>query len=94
MANGDKKPLVQEKKRARNIGLKNKRLLMHNEDAMELKVTWEEAHELLRPPPTCKPTISMIEDCEFEEYDVSLMSPFKILALFVSFISFLFVFFN
>ncbi|XP_076911014.1 B3 domain-containing transcription repressor VAL2-like isoform X2 [Bidens hawaiensis] len=69
MANGDKKPSIQEKKRARNIGLKNKRLLMHNEDAMELKVTWEEAHELLRPPPTCKPTISMIEDCEFEEYD-------------------------
>ncbi|XP_022016863.1 B3 domain-containing transcription repressor VAL1 isoform X3 [Helianthus annuus] len=69
MANGDKKALTQEKKRSRNIGLKNKRLLMHNEDAMELKVTWEEAHELLRPSPTCKPTISMIENCEFEEYD-------------------------
>ncbi|KAK9065987.1 hypothetical protein SSX86_015389 [Deinandra increscens subsp. villosa] len=69
MANGDQKTLTQEKKRSRNIGLKNKRLLMHNEDAMELKVTWEEAHELLRPSPNCNPTISMIEDCEFEEYD-------------------------
>ncbi|KAL8225092.1 hypothetical protein R6Q57_017649 [Mikania cordata] len=69
MANGDQKALIQEKKRSRNIGLKNKRLLMHNEDAMELKVTWEEAHELLRPSPACKPTISTIENFEFEEYD-------------------------
>ncbi|XP_023728836.1 B3 domain-containing transcription repressor VAL1 isoform X1 [Lactuca sativa] len=62
--------VIQEKnKKTRNIGSKNKRLLMHNEDAMELKVTWEEAHELLRPPPTSKPTLSMIENCEFEEYD-------------------------
>ncbi|XP_071715417.1 B3 domain-containing transcription repressor VAL1-like [Rutidosis leptorrhynchoides] len=69
VANGDQKPLIQEKKKSRNIGSKNKRLLMHNEDAMELKVTWEEAHELLRPSPNSNPTISMIEDCEFEEYD-------------------------
>lgn len=70
-ANGvtPQKPVMQEKKKTRNIGPKNKRLLIHNEDAMELKVTWEEAHELLRPSPTSKPTISMIEDCEFEEYD-------------------------
>ncbi|KAL4558447.1 hypothetical protein LXL04_036647 [Taraxacum kok-saghyz] len=63
---------IQEKKKVthtRNIGSKNKRLLMHNEDAMELKVTWEEAHELLRPPPSSKPTLSIIENCEFEEYD-------------------------
>lgn len=71
MRNGDsvQRPVIQEKKKTRNIGSKNKRLLMHNEDAMELKVTWEEAHELLRPSPTSKPTISMIENCEFEEYD-------------------------
>nr|XP_043635893.1 B3 domain-containing transcription repressor VAL1 isoform X2 [Erigeron canadensis] len=69
VTNGDQKPLIQEKKKTRNIGSKNKRLLMHNEDAMELKVTWEEAHELLRPSPTSNPTISMIENCEFEEYD-------------------------
>ncbi|XP_024981170.1 B3 domain-containing transcription repressor VAL1 isoform X1 [Cynara cardunculus var. scolymus] len=71
MRNGDsvQRPVIQEKKKTRNIGSKNKRLLMHNEDAMELKVTWEEAHELLRPSPTSKPTVSMIENCEFEEYD-------------------------
>ncbi|KAF9670957.1 hypothetical protein SADUNF_Sadunf13G0123100 [Salix dunnii] len=58
-----------EKKRTRNIGPKSKRLLMHSEDAMELRLTWEEAHELLRPPPSMKPTIVTIEDHEFEEYD-------------------------
>ncbi|KAJ6758252.1 B3 DOMAIN-CONTAINING TRANSCRIPTION REPRESSOR VAL1 [Salix koriyanagi] len=42
---------------------------MHSEDAMELRLTWEEAQELLRPPPSMKPTIVTIEDHEFEEYD-------------------------
>ena len=42
---------------------------MHGEDAMELRLTWEEAQELLRPPPSSKPTIVMIEDQEFQEYD-------------------------
>lgn len=46
---------------------------MYAEDAMELKLTWEEAQELLRPAPTAKPTTVMIEDYEFEEYDVSLL---------------------
>ncbi|CAH9075314.1 unnamed protein product [Cuscuta epithymum] len=58
-----------EKKRARNIGPKNKRLLMQTKDALELKMTWEEAQELLRPPPSVKPTIVVIDECEFEEYD-------------------------
>lgn len=44
---------------------------MHSEDAMELRITWEEAQELLRPPPTVNPTIVVIENQEFEEYDVS-----------------------
>ncbi|CAN6200284.1 unnamed protein product [Urochloa humidicola] len=56
-------------KRSRNIGSKSRRFLMDAEDAMELKLTWEEAQELLRPAPTAKPTIVMIEDYEFEEYD-------------------------
>ena len=60
-------------KRSRNIGSKSRRFLMDAEDAMELKLTWEEAQELLRPAPTAKPTIVMIEDYEFEEYDVSLL---------------------
>jgi hypothetical protein len=39
-----------------------------------LKMPWEEAQELLRPAPSAKSTIVMIEDYEFEEYDVSLLS--------------------
>ncbi|KAJ6885117.1 hypothetical protein NC652_031963 [Populus alba x Populus x berolinensis] len=58
-----------EKKRTQNIGPKSKRLLMHSEDAMELRLTWEEAQDLLHPPPSVKPTIVTIEDHEFEEYD-------------------------
>ncbi|XP_017698753.2 B3 domain-containing transcription repressor VAL2-like [Phoenix dactylifera] len=61
--------LALEKKRSRNIGSKSKRLLMENEDAFELKLTWEEAQDLLRPPPSVKPSIVMIEDHEFEEYE-------------------------
>ncbi|XP_010931366.1 B3 domain-containing protein Os07g0679700 isoform X2 [Elaeis guineensis] len=61
--------LALEKKRSRNIGPKSKRLLMDNEDALELKLTWEEAQDLLRPPPSVKPSIVMIEDHEFEEYE-------------------------
>ncbi|KAG4387335.1 hypothetical protein AAZX31_11G206400 [Glycine max] len=60
---------VLEKKRTRNIGPKSKRLLIDNEDAMELKLTWEEAQDLLRPPPSVKPNIVTIEDQVFEEYD-------------------------
>ncbi|KAL6896870.1 hypothetical protein ACP4OV_007442 [Aristida adscensionis] len=56
-------------KRSRNIGSKSRRLLMDTEDALELKLTWEEAQELLRPAPTSKATVVMIEDYEFEEYD-------------------------
>ncbi|XP_072997133.1 B3 domain-containing protein Os07g0679700-like [Typha latifolia] len=54
-------------KRSRNIGAR--RLLMDNEDALELKLTWEEAQDLLRPAPSAKPSIVMIEDHEFEEYE-------------------------
>ncbi|CAD6216678.1 unnamed protein product [Miscanthus lutarioriparius] len=56
-------------KHSRNIGSKSRRFLIDAEDAMELKLTWEEAQELLRPAPTAKPTVVMIEDYEFEEYD-------------------------
>lgn len=61
--------LVPEKKRSRNIGSKSKRLLIDTEDALELKFTWEEAHDLLRPPPSIKPSIVRIEDYDFEEYE-------------------------
>ncbi|KAJ4972296.1 hypothetical protein NE237_005395 [Protea cynaroides] len=55
------------RKRTRNIGSKSKRLLIDSEDALELKVTWEEAQDLLRPP-SVKPRLIMVEDKEFEEY--------------------------
>ncbi|CAL0306301.1 unnamed protein product [Lupinus luteus] len=61
--------MVSEKKRARNIGSKSKRLLIESQDAMELILTWEEAQDLLRPPPTIKPGIVMIEDHVIEEYE-------------------------
>ncbi|KAH1162924.1 hypothetical protein AAZX31_01G121700 [Glycine max] len=61
--------MVPEKKRTRNIGSKSKRLLIDSQDALELKLTWEEAQDLLRPPPTVKPSIVMIEDHVFEEYE-------------------------
>ncbi|KAG0483517.1 hypothetical protein HPP92_011601 [Vanilla planifolia] len=62
-------PLLVSDKISRSIGSKSKRLLMDNEDAMELKLTWEEAQDLLRPPPKVKPSIVIIEDQEFEEYE-------------------------
>lgn len=61
--------VIHEKKKARNIGSKSKRLHMHREDAMELKFTWQEMQEFLRPPPSNKPTLVTIENCELEEYD-------------------------
>ncbi|XP_043705512.1 B3 domain-containing protein Os07g0679700-like [Telopea speciosissima] len=39
-----------EKKRTRNIGSKSKRLLIDREDALEMKLTWEEAQDLFRSP--------------------------------------------
>ncbi|XP_054818967.1 B3 domain-containing transcription repressor VAL1-like isoform X2 [Prosopis cineraria] len=60
---------VSEKKRTRNIGPKSKRLLINCEDALELKLTWEEAQDLLRPPPSVQPIIVTIEDHIFEEYN-------------------------
>ncbi|KAK6122173.1 hypothetical protein DH2020_044084 [Rehmannia glutinosa] len=58
---------MSEKKKAKNI--KNKRLLMHNDEAVELRVTWEEAQELFRPSPSAEPTVVLVEDHEFEEFE-------------------------
>lgn len=60
--------LTLDKKRMRNISSKSKRLLMHAEDAMELRLTWEETQDLLRPPPHVDPNIVVVEEFEFEEY--------------------------
>lgn len=64
---------AQERKKARNIGSKSKRLLIDSQDAFELKMTWEELQDLLRPPPSVNPSIVTVEDHEFEEYDVSFL---------------------
>ncbi|TXG57521.1 hypothetical protein EZV62_015350 [Acer yangbiense] len=61
--------LVPERKRSRNIGSKSKRLLIDRLDALELKLTWEEAQDMLHPPPTVMPSIITIEDHIFEEYE-------------------------
>jgi hypothetical protein len=57
------------KRKATNLTPKNKRLRMENEESMELKITWEEAQELLRPPPKA-PSIVIVDGHEFEEYEV------------------------
>ncbi|KAI4371092.1 hypothetical protein MLD38_019362 [Melastoma candidum] len=58
------------KKRKTNVlALKSKRLRGDNEELIELKITWEEAQGLLRPPPDHQPTIVVIEGFEFEEYE-------------------------
>ncbi|OEL27098.1 B3 domain-containing protein [Dichanthelium oligosanthes] len=56
------------KRKATNLTPKNKRLRMENEESMELKITWEEAQELLRPPPKA-PSIVIVDGHEFEEYE-------------------------
>ncbi|XP_058209507.1 B3 domain-containing transcription repressor VAL2 isoform X2 [Rhododendron vialii] len=61
--------LVPERKKSRNIGLKSKRLLIDSQDALELKLTWEVAQDMLCPPLSEKPSIVSIEDHEFEEYE-------------------------
>lgn len=57
------------KRKTTNLGQKNKRLRMDNDESMELKITWEEAQELLRPPPKA-PSIVIVDGHEFEEYEV------------------------
>ncbi|KAL5986860.1 hypothetical protein ACLOJK_015194 [Asimina triloba] len=56
------------KRKKSTLGSK-KRLRMSNDDSMELKLTWEEAQELLRPPCNYVPTVVVIEGHEFEEYE-------------------------
>uniref|UniRef100_A0A2P2MA16 B3 domain-containing protein Os07g0563300 n=1 Tax=Rhizophora mucronata TaxID=61149 RepID=A0A2P2MA16_RHIMU len=58
-----------KKRKSSTLGSKSKRLRIDNEDMIELKLTWEEAQGLLRPPPDHPPSIVMIEGFEFEEYE-------------------------
>lgn len=58
------------KRKGSSLGSKSKRLRIENEDSMELKLSWEEAQELLRPPPNSVPSVVVIEGHEFEEFEV------------------------
>ncbi|XP_031380898.1 B3 domain-containing transcription repressor VAL2 [Punica granatum] len=61
--------LAPDRKRTRNIGMNSKRLLIDSQEALELKLTWEEAQDLLRPPLGVQPSVVVVEDHAFEEYD-------------------------
>ncbi|XP_068497031.1 B3 domain-containing protein Os07g0563300-like isoform X1 [Phaseolus vulgaris] len=63
------KSLISRKRKSGLLGSKSKRLRIENEDLIELKITWQEAQGLLRPPPSHIPSIVVIEGFEFEEYE-------------------------
>ena len=65
-----KSPQGSSKRKGSSLGSKSKRLRIENEDSIELKLTWEEAQELLRPPPSDIPSVVVIEGHEIEEYEV------------------------
>lgn len=68
---GSKSSLGPSKRKGSTLGSKSKRLRIENEEAIELKLTWEEAQELLRPPPNDIPSVVVIEGHEIEEYEES-----------------------
>lgn len=80
-ANKRASSIEQLQKKGGHIGSKSKRLHIDHGDALELKLTWEEAQDLLRPPLSEKPSIVVIDDHEFEEYEVCTMN-LKCLILF------------
>ncbi|KAK7302699.1 hypothetical protein RJT34_13595 [Clitoria ternatea] len=63
------KSLISRKRKNSILSSKSKRLRLENEDLIELKITWQEAQGLLRPPPSYAPSIVVIEGFEFEEYE-------------------------
>ncbi|KAL1365057.1 hypothetical protein HN51_013165 [Arachis hypogaea] len=63
------KSSISRKRKSSILGSKSKRLKIENEDLIELKITWQEAQGLLRPPPDHVPSIVVIEGFEFEEYE-------------------------
>lgn len=72
--------MTSERKRSRNLGSKSKRLLIDRHDALELKLSWEEIQDMLRPPLSARLSTVMIEDHEFEEYEVRNFKLIKSLA--------------
>jgi hypothetical protein len=68
------------KRKATSVGPKIKRFRIDNEESMELKITWEEAQELLRPPLKA-PSIVIVDGHEFEEYEVCHASQVLLVAI-------------
>ncbi|KAJ4981126.1 hypothetical protein NE237_031963 [Protea cynaroides] len=62
------KASIPNKRKSSTLGSKSKRLRIENEDLIELKITWEEAQELLRSPINHDPSVVTIEGHEFEEF--------------------------
>ncbi|XP_057512471.1 B3 domain-containing protein Os07g0563300-like [Actinidia eriantha] len=56
-------------KKNSTLGSKSKRLRIEKEDVIQLKLTWEQAQGLLRPPPNHVPSVVVIDGFEFEEYE-------------------------
>ncbi|XP_073302344.1 B3 domain-containing protein Os07g0563300-like isoform X1 [Primulina huaijiensis] len=63
------KPMTHNNRKNSTLGTKSKRLRIENEDIMELKLTWEEAQLLMRPPPKIVPSVFVIEGFEIEEFE-------------------------
>lgn len=61
--------LVADKRKGRQTNSKGKRPRVEMEESLEFKISWEEAQDLLRPPPHVTPSIITIEGHEFEEYE-------------------------
>ncbi|XWS15671.1 hypothetical protein CRYUN_Cryun34aG0021900 [Craigia yunnanensis] len=60
---------VSRKRKNSTLGSKSKRLRIDNDNLIVLKLTWEEAQGLLRPPPNHVASVVVIEGFEFEEYE-------------------------
>ncbi|KAK4795620.1 hypothetical protein SAY86_027946 [Trapa natans] len=63
------KASLPRKRKNNTVGSRSKRLRIDQEDLIELKLTWQEAQGLLRPPPNHAPSVVVIEGFEFEEYE-------------------------
>lgn len=60
------------KKKSSMIMTRSKRQKVEKGDHIELKLTWEEAQGFLLPPPNLTPSRVVIEEYEFEEYEVHM----------------------
>lgn len=64
------KLVIPAKRKNNYINAKSKRLRVENEDMMELMLTYKEAQSLIRAPAKIVPSSSIVDGCEFEEFEV------------------------